>query len=63
MRNISNSFIHYVVKCRAVYSCGRWYMSLPIGFKKVTIYIKTVGVKGTEFRETVGDIITYNLPC
>jgi len=39
-------------------------MSLPIGFKKVPMYIKTVGVKGREFRETVGDnIMTYYFPC
>jgi hypothetical protein len=38
-------------------------MFLPIGVKKVTTYMKTVGVKGREFRETVGDnIITYNIP-
>jgi hypothetical protein len=63
MRNTSNSFAHYVVKCRAVYSCSRWYISLPIGFKKLTMYIKTVSVKGREFKETVGDnTITYNFP-
>jgi hypothetical protein len=52
-----------VVKCTAVYSCSKWYISLPIGFKKITMFIKTVGVKGREFRETVGDYITtYNFP-
>jgi hypothetical protein len=64
MRNTNNSFTYYVVKFRAVYSCSRWYISLPIGFKNLTMYIKTVGVKGREFRETVGyNTTTYKFPC
>jgi hypothetical protein len=39
-------------------------MSLPIGFKKITVYIKTASVKGREFRETVGDnVVRYNFSC
>jgi len=53
-----------VVKCRAVYSCSRWYMSLQIGFQTVAMYIKTVDVKGRKFRDTVADnVITYYFPC
>ena len=64
MRNTSNSFTQYVVKCRAVYSCSRWYMSLQIGFQTVAMYIKTVDVKGRKFRDTVADnVITYYFPC